>query len=172
MSTNMMTTRLRLGNNGLKQIEELHLLNKKKNDEIIKHQEEEDKCKKDEEEVKKSTTEEEVSKEAEGITPQLLLKIMNGVESMETSITQEDNNKDKEEERSPSKKRSRSSKSAKRKKPFRLQVTLPEPKTTASTTSSNRTTFLDNFVYPYPHIILKLAITLKMIRPLRNSLKL
>ncbi len=69
MSFNMMTTRSRLGNNGLKQIEELYLLNKKKNDKIRKQQEEEDKCKKDEEEVEKHTTEEEVSKEAEGINP-------------------------------------------------------------------------------------------------------
>jgi hypothetical protein len=32
MSSNMMTTRSRLGNNGLKQIEELNLLNRKKHD--------------------------------------------------------------------------------------------------------------------------------------------
>jgi hypothetical protein len=36
MSSNMMTTRSRLDNNGLKQIEELRLLNKQKNDEIRK----------------------------------------------------------------------------------------------------------------------------------------
>jgi hypothetical protein len=69
MSTNMMTTRSRLGNNGLKQIEELCLLNKKKNDKIRKQQEEEDKRKKDEEKVEKHMTEEKVSKEVEGITP-------------------------------------------------------------------------------------------------------
>ena len=40
MSSNIMTTRSRLGNKGLKQIEELRLLNKKKNDEIRKQQEE------------------------------------------------------------------------------------------------------------------------------------
>ncbi len=65
------------------------------------------------------------------------------------------------EERSPLKKRSGSSKSATRRKPSCPQVTLPDPKITASTTSANRTTFLDNFVYPYPCIILKLKITLK-----------
>jgi hypothetical protein len=53
ISSNMMTTRLRLGNNRPKQIEELHLLNKKKNGEIRKQQEEADKHKKDEEEVEK-----------------------------------------------------------------------------------------------------------------------
>ncbi len=42
-----------------------------------------------------------------------------------------------------------------------MQVTPPDPKITASTISANRTTFLNNFVYPYPRIILKLAITLK-----------
>ncbi len=56
MSSNMMATRLRLGNNRLKQIEDLHLLNKKKNDKIRKQQEEADKCKKDEEEEEKCTT--------------------------------------------------------------------------------------------------------------------
>jgi hypothetical protein len=86
---------------------------------------------------------------------------MNGVESTETSVTQENNNDDKVEEQSPLKKRSRSSKSTTRRKPSQPQVTLPEPKTTASTTSSNRTMFLNNFVYPYPCIILELGITLK-----------
>jgi hypothetical protein len=105
--------------------------------------------------VKKHTTEEEVSKKAEGITPQVFLDIMNGEELMETSVTQEDNNEDEAEERSPLKKRSRSSKSATR------RVTPPDPKITASMTLANRTTFLDNFVYPYPCIILKLTITLK-----------
>jgi hypothetical protein len=139
----MMTTRSRLDNNGLKQIEELHLLNTKKNDEIRKQQEKEDKCKKDEEEVEKCITEEEVLKEAEGITPQVLLETMNGVELTETSVTQEDNSKDGAEEQSPLKKRSGSSKSATRQKPSCLQVTPPDPKTSASTTSSNRTKFLD-----------------------------
>jgi hypothetical protein len=156
-----MTTRSRLGNNGLKQIEELHFLIKKKNDKIRKQQEEEDKCKKDEEEVEKHMTEEEVSKEAEGLTPQVLLDIMNGEESTEMSVMQENNNEDEAEERSPLKKRSGSSKSTTRRKPSRLQVTPPDPKITASTTSANRTTFLDNFVYPYPCIIHELAITLK-----------
>jgi hypothetical protein len=49
-------------------------------------------------------TEEEVSKEAEGITPRVLLNTMNGEELMETSVTQEDNNADEVEERSPLKK--------------------------------------------------------------------
>ncbi len=136
-------------------------MNKKKKDEIRKQQEEEDKHKKDEEEVEKCTTEEEVSKEVEGITPQVLLDIMNGEESTETSVMQEDNNEDEGEERSPLKKCSGSSKSATRRKPSRPQVTPPDPKITDSMTSANRTTFLDNFVYPFPRIILKLAITFK-----------
>ncbi len=49
MLTNMVTTRLWLGNNGIKQIEQLCLLNKKKNDKIRKQLEDEDKHKKDEE---------------------------------------------------------------------------------------------------------------------------
>ncbi len=161
MSTNMMTTRSSLGNNGLKQIKELHLLNTQKNDKIRKQQEEEDKRKKNEKEVEECTTEEEVSKEAEGITSQVLLEIMNGVESTETSVMQENSNEDEAEEQSPLKKHSGSSKSATRRKLSHPQVTPPEPETTASTASSNRTTFLNNFVYPYPPIILKLVITLK-----------
>jgi hypothetical protein len=117
MLTNMMTTRSRLGNNRLKQIEELCLLNEKKNDKIRKQQEEEDKHKKNEEEVEKRMTKEEVSKEAEGITPQVLLKIMNGDKSTKMSVTQEDSNEDEAEERSPLKKCSGSSKSATRRNP-------------------------------------------------------
>ncbi len=111
--------------------------------------------------MERRTTEEEVSKEAEGLTPQVLLDIMNGEESTEMSVMQENNNEDEAEERSPLKKCSGSSKSATRRKPSRPQVTPPDPKITASMTSANRTTFLNNFVYPYPCIILELAITLK-----------
>jgi hypothetical protein len=49
-------------------------------------------------------TVEKVSKEAEGITPRVLLDIMNGEELTEKSVTQEDNNEDEAEERSPLKK--------------------------------------------------------------------
>ncbi len=62
-------------------------MNKKNNYKIRKQQEEEDKCRKNEEEVEKRMTEEEVSKEADGITTQVLLKIMKGEESTETSVT-------------------------------------------------------------------------------------
>ncbi len=86
---------------------------------------------------------------------------MNGVESTEMSITQEDNNEDETEEQSPLLKRSGSSKSKTRRRPSQPQITPQEPKTTATTTSSNMTMFLDNFVYPYSCIILKLTITLK-----------
>jgi hypothetical protein len=101
-------------------------LNKKKNDKIRKQQEEADKCKKDEEEEEKCTTEEDVSKGAEGITPQVLLDIMNGEESMETSIMQEDNNQDEVEERSPLKKCSISSMYTTMRKPSHPQVTPPD----------------------------------------------
>jgi hypothetical protein len=91
----------------------------------------------------------------------VLIDIMNGEECMETSDMQEDNNEEDVEERSPLKKCSRSSKSATRRKPSCLQVIPLDPKITASMTSANRTTFLENFVYPYPCIILELVITLK-----------
>jgi hypothetical protein len=86
---------------------------------------------------------------------------MNGEELTETSVMQEDYNEDEAEERSPLKKRSRSSKYTTMRKPSHPQVTLPDPKIIASTTSANRATFLANFIYPYPCIIHKLAVTLK-----------
>jgi hypothetical protein len=114
----MISARNRQGNTALKQIEELRLTNKKKNDEIRKKQEEEEKRKKDEEhEARQKAAEEEKSKCAV-VSPQNPHDIKNGIDTeqskgMDYDMEVEENYGD--EERSPLKKRSGSSKSATRK---------------------------------------------------------
>jgi hypothetical protein len=83
--------------------------------------------------------------------------IMSGVQDMETSDTEKDN---EEELRSPVKKRSGSSKSTSRRKSGARQVSPPE--TGQATASAARTTtFLDTFHHPFSRIILELAVVLK-----------
>ena len=74
----MMPTRTRKGSNALQKIEEIQLINKKKNDKIPKQQEEEEKQRKDEEEA--CRIQNEVEEEDKTITPYNLHEIMNGLD--------------------------------------------------------------------------------------------
>jgi hypothetical protein len=101
----MKLARTRQGSNALKQIEELHLANKKKNNDVRKQQEDEEKCRKDEEEVKQCRIEEKAEREKEMMTPKNLHNIMNGLDSTQLGaieIKDVEDNGDKE--RSPLKK--------------------------------------------------------------------
>jgi hypothetical protein len=118
-----------------KKIEEIRLINKKKNDEICKQQEEDEKQRKDEEEARRIR--EEVEEEDETITPRNLQDVMNRLDYSPPEAIMEE--ADEEDERAPLKKQSGSSKSATRRTRV-PQVSPPEPTTTApSTRSSIRT---------------------------------
>jgi hypothetical protein len=145
----MISVRTRQGSNALKKIEELRLINKKKNDKIRKQQEEEITQKKDNEEARR--IQEEAEKEAEVPISYNIHGIMNGIDSTPTEAMEEDayNNK---EECSPLKKRSGLSKSATR-RTCKPQVTPPIAKTAApaaNISSTKSTEFLDTFAYPFP----------------------
>ncbi len=73
------------GSNALKKIEEIRLLNKKKNDLIRKQQEEDKKQRKDEEEAKQLwMAKEDTAKDKELMTPQNFHNIMNGIKTTAT----------------------------------------------------------------------------------------
>jgi hypothetical protein len=172
---NMMSARNRQDNTALKQIQELCLTNKKKNDEIRKKQEEEEKRKKDKEhEARQKAAEEEKSKCAV-VSPQNLHDIMNGIdteqsEGMDYDMEVEENYGD--EERSPLKKRSGSRKLATRKSRH-PKVNPPSDKeaTVQTSTATKTSTFLDTYIHPHSRTVLELAIKLKSNNPFEEFTK-
>jgi hypothetical protein len=159
---NMMSVRTRQGSNAIKKMEELRLINKKKNDKIRKQQEEEENKKG---QGRSTPDPREAEKEKEkAITPQNLHDVLNGVESTPTETTVAANDG---EECSPLKKCSGSSKSA-TKRTRAPQVTPSETTTTnqSAPSSTKTTTFLDSFNYLYPCTVVDLAIALKGEKPI------
>jgi hypothetical protein len=124
----MLTRTTRQGSNSPKKIDEIQLLNKKKNDKLRKQQQEEEKRKKDEAEKEERvrSAEEGANQDQEWVKPQNLLGIMNGDDPTDQSTMEVDNIVDNEDEHSPLKKRTGSSKTT----PKRNQalVTPPPPR--------------------------------------------
>jgi hypothetical protein len=100
------------------------------------------------------------------MTPQNLHDILNGVNEARTEdmdCSEGENAGSQEEERSPLKKRTGSRKAPSRR--HRTTNVTPSEDTlltkSTMTAASRSASFLDAFVYPYPHTVLELAITLK-----------
>ena len=162
----MISMTTRQGSVALKKIEELRLSNKKKNDEARKLQEEEDKRRMDEATEARRKQSEGKDQARVDLTPKNLHDILNGAgegdpEGMECSAGEETGSQ--EDERSPLKKRPVSSKSSSRRQGA-TKVTPPGGALSGVATApapGKSATFLDSFIYPYPRVILELAITLK-----------
>jgi hypothetical protein len=121
----MMTTCRAAGGISLKRIEELRLLNTKKNDENRKRQEEEEKRMKDEGEATcLLLLKVEAEKESEKMTSRARLDILNGVEAADEVARKTREKEDDVDERSPLKKRTGLSKSSSRR--YRALVTPPK----------------------------------------------
>jgi hypothetical protein len=168
----MITTRSGRVNNGLSQIEELRLQNKKIND-----QKREEEAAKQQEKEK----EEEASKKASTITPRNLLPSMTSGEKqvtpeanteddvldslpdvdalMDIGETQPKGQEDQADtsELSPVKKRSK----GKRSTSSRPRSNPANPTSTDNAISTKSATFLDEVVYPHSRVIIELAILLK-----------
>ncbi len=160
-TTISMTTRQ--SSAAFKKIEELRLTNKKKNDEARKLQEEKNKRKLDEAaEARWKHSEREQARV--DLTPRNLNDILNGAEEgdpddMECAVGDTGS---QEEEQSPLKERPVSSKSSTRRQGS-AKVTPPGGGLAVAVNASEQgktASFLELFVYPYPHVILELAITL------------
>jgi hypothetical protein len=103
----MLTRTTRQGSNAFKKIDEIRLLNKKKNDKLRKQQEEEKKHKKDEaeKEERMQCTEEGANQDQELVMPRNLFDIMNGDDPTNQTTMEVDNIVDNEDKCSPLKKR-------------------------------------------------------------------
>jgi hypothetical protein len=99
----------------------------------------------------------------EAITPRNLHDVLNGVDSTQTEMRAVDNDK---EEHSPLKKQSGSSKFS-TKRTCAHQVTPSEATNVdhPASSSTKSTTFLDSFIYPFPCMVIELAMALKGGKP-------